>query len=187
METLYEVTLDRLVYGGDAMGRLPDGRAVFAPFGLPGERVRLRLSEEKRGHARGEIVEWLTTAPQRIAPRCPHFAECGGCHYQHLPYEAQLEAKGEIVRDQLARLGGLEDPPLDPVQPSPPGLELPQPYPVPRLARGPAGLPGSALAPRGAHPGMPPAIGSDQPGVAPAGAGAGIWRAAPEPALWGGR
>ena len=48
----YEVTLTTLTYGGDAMGRLEDGRAVFVPFGLPGERVQVRLTEEKRGFAR---------------------------------------------------------------------------------------------------------------------------------------
>ncbi len=53
----YEVTLTTLIYGGDAMGRLPDNRAVFVPFGLPGEKVRVRLTEEKKNFARGEIVE----------------------------------------------------------------------------------------------------------------------------------
>src|SRR5512135_3304920 len=90
---IYEVNLTGLVYGGDALGRLPDGRAVFVPFGLPGERVRLRLVEEKRGHARAELVEVLAPSPQRIQPRCAHFGYCGGCQYQHLPYPEQLAAK----------------------------------------------------------------------------------------------
>jgi 23S rRNA (uracil1939-C5)-methyltransferase len=89
------------------------------PFGIPGEVVRVKLVEEKRGHARGEIVEILAASPERVAPRCPHFGVCGGCHYQHLPYPAQLEAKSAILRDQLVRLGGLEDPPLRPIVASP--------------------------------------------------------------------
>ena len=107
-----EVTLITLTYGGDAMGRLEDGRAVFVPFGLPGERVRVRLREEKRGFARAELVEILEASPKRIAPRCVHFGICGGCHYQNLPYEEQLKAKKEILVDQLVRIGRIENPPV---------------------------------------------------------------------------
>src|SRR5215211_1623411 len=106
----HEITLTTLTYGGDAMGRLEDGRAVFVPFGLPGERARIRLIEEKRNFARGEIAEILEASPQRIIPRCKHFGICGGCHYQHLPYEDQLKAKTEILRDQLTRIGKIEKP-----------------------------------------------------------------------------
>ncbi|MEW5939696.1 MAG: TRAM domain-containing protein, partial [Chloroflexota bacterium] len=67
------VTLEKLTYGGDAMGRLPDGRAVFVPFGLPGERVLVRLTEEKKNFARGELAEILEPSPDRITPRCKHF------------------------------------------------------------------------------------------------------------------
>jgi 23S rRNA (uracil1939-C5)-methyltransferase len=107
-ENQFTVTLDRWAYGGDAMGRLPDGRALFVPFSMPGETVRVRLVEEKRGFARGELVEVLEASPQRIEPRCKHYRECGGCHYQHLPYDLQLQAKAEILKDQLARIGKLE-------------------------------------------------------------------------------
>jgi 23S rRNA (uracil1939-C5)-methyltransferase len=113
------VTPTALVYGGEALGRLPDGKAVFASFVLPGETARLRVREEKRGHVKTELVEILEPSPQRIAPRCPHFAICGGCHYQHMPYEMQLSAKAEILRDQLQRIGGLEEVPLQPIVPSP--------------------------------------------------------------------
>jgi 23S rRNA (uracil1939-C5)-methyltransferase len=108
--SILEFRLEKLAYGGDAMGRLEDGRAVFVPFGLPGERVRVRLTEERRNFARGELVEILEPSPQRTAPRCKHFGVCGGCHYQHLPYEEQLHLKREILRDQLTRIGKLENP-----------------------------------------------------------------------------
>jgi 23S rRNA (uracil1939-C5)-methyltransferase len=85
----HEITLTTLTYGGDAMGRLADNRAVFVPFGLPGERVRIRLTEEKKNFARGEIIEILETSKDRIQPNCKYFGECGGCHYQNLPYERQ--------------------------------------------------------------------------------------------------
>ena len=115
----HDISLTTLAYGGDAMGRLPDGRAVFVPFGLAGERVRLRLTEEKRGFARGELIEILEPAPERIAPRCKHFAHCGGCHYQNLPYEKQILAKTDILRDQLSRIGKIADPPVQPTVASP--------------------------------------------------------------------
>ena len=114
-----EILLTTLTYGGDAMGRLEDGRAVFVPFGLPGERVRIRLTEEKRGFARGELMEILDASPQRIIPRCKHFGVCGGCHYQNLPYEEQLKAKKEILRDQLTRIGRIENPPVQEMTASP--------------------------------------------------------------------
>lgn len=115
---MIDIQLEKLTYGGDAMGRLEDGRAVFVPFGLPGERVRVRLTEEKRNFARGEIVEVLDASPQRITPRCKHFGVCGGCHYQHLPYQEQLDAKAEILRDQLRRIGKIENPPVQNMVPS---------------------------------------------------------------------
>ena len=115
----FNVQLDKLTYGGDAMGRLPDGRAVFVPFGLPGERVRIRLTEEKKNFARGELVEILEASPERIQPKCKHFGVCGGCHYQNLSYEKQLVAKTEILRDQLTRIGKIESPPVAPMVASP--------------------------------------------------------------------
>lgn len=129
-----EIKLDKLTYGGDALGRLEEpltdtgGRAVFVPFGLPGERVRIRLVQEKKNFARAELLEVLEPAPERISAKCKHFFSplhdtegvgqgpgegfCGGCHYQNLPYEAQLKAKTEILRDQLQRIGKIENPPV---------------------------------------------------------------------------
>lgn len=117
--TLIDIRLEKLTYGGDAMGRLADGRAVFVPFGLPGERVRIRLTEERRSFARGEVVEILETSQQRVIPRCKHFGVCGGCHYQHLPYTEQLKAKTEILRDQLTRIGKIETSPVQEMIASP--------------------------------------------------------------------
>ncbi len=119
LERLYELALEKYIYSGDAMGRLPDGRAVFVPFGLAGERVRVRLTEEKKNFARGEIVELLEPSRDRILAKCKHFGKCGGCHYQHLPYEKQLEIKTEIVVDQLKRIGKIENPPVQPMMTCP--------------------------------------------------------------------
>ncbi|MFN2280921.1 MAG: class I SAM-dependent RNA methyltransferase [Anaerolineales bacterium] len=115
----FEVLPTTFVYGGDVLARLPDGRAVFIPYALPDEKVRIRLVEEKERFARGEIVEILEPSPKRIEARCPHFQECGGCHYQHLPYQDQLLLKEKIMVDQFTRVGKLENPPVQPVRPSP--------------------------------------------------------------------
>ncbi len=117
----YEITLDKYLYGGETMGRLPepDNRAVFVPYALPGERVRIRLTFQKKGFARAELLEILEASPERIAPKCKHFGVCQGCAYQHISYETQLKAKAEILRDQLTRIGKIEDPPVNDTVPSP--------------------------------------------------------------------
>ena len=121
---LLTVKLEKLAYGGDALGRLSDpqtgetGRVVFVPFALPGETVRARMVEEKAGHVRAELAEVLDASPDRITPRCIHYGICGGCHYQHIPYAAQLQAKAEILREQLLRIAKIEKPPLQPIVPS---------------------------------------------------------------------
>ncbi len=114
----FDIKLEKLTYGGEAMGRLPDGRAVFVPFGLPGETVRVRLTQDKQNFARGELLEVITASPKRIDPKCKHFGKCGGCHYQNLSYEDQLQAKTEILRDQFQRIGKMENPPIKPIVPS---------------------------------------------------------------------
>ena len=119
MSDTLEIRLSSLVYGGDALGRLPDGRAVFVPYALHGELVRVRPVEEKRGHMRAELVEVLDPAPCRAVPRCPHYTICGGCHYQHLDYPAQLVAKTGILSEQLRRIGGLTTVPIHPAVASP--------------------------------------------------------------------
>ena len=120
-EPLKKITIEltTLTYGGECMGRLDDGRAVFVPYTLPGEQVEIELVEEKRGYARGRIVQVLRPSPSRITPRCAHFGVCGGCHYQHMAYNDQLLAKQTILCDQLKRIAGIQDPKVDEVVPSP--------------------------------------------------------------------
>ncbi len=95
--------MEKWVYGGESLARV-DGRVVFAPFLLPGETARLKVGEDI--HA--ELVEVITSSAERVAPPCPLFAKCGGCHYQHAPYEFQLARKSEILREQLKRVGKIE-------------------------------------------------------------------------------
>lgn len=97
------------MYGGDGLARL-DGRVVFAPFVLPGERVRASAGRQKPGMVQAQTLEVLEPSAQRVAPACPVFGRCGGCHYQHAPYEYQLAAKSTILVEELRRLGKLSPP-----------------------------------------------------------------------------
>jgi len=115
----YPVTPDKFVYGGETLGRLPDGRAVFIPYTVPGEEVLIRLTEDKKRYARGEVVQIQSPGEIRTEPRCRHYGVCGGCHYQHLEYEDQLTIKENVLRDQLTRIGKCEDPTVRPTVPSP--------------------------------------------------------------------
>lgn len=85
------------------MARL-DGRVVFVPFVLPGETVRLNVG----GDVHAKLIEVITPLAERVAPVCPLFTRCGGCHYQHAAYEFQLARKVEILREQLRRVGKIE-------------------------------------------------------------------------------
>ncbi len=96
-----------LAAGGDGIARMANGRVVFVEGGVPGDRVELGASRERRGTLRAQIARIAEASPDRVEPRCAHFADCGGCVWQHVRYEAQLEAKREIVRAALERIGGL--------------------------------------------------------------------------------
>ena len=104
------VVIERLASGGDGVGHLGDGRTLFVPLSAPGDRLRVRITQRRARHARGEVVEILEPGPARRAPRCPLFGRCGGCSWQHLDYAAQLEAKRTIVIDAIERIGGLSPP-----------------------------------------------------------------------------
>lgn len=114
------VTISGIAAGGDGVGRLADGRAVFVPRTAPGERVRLRSDslEVHRRFARGQVAEVVQSAPDRVAPECPHYLHdcCGGCQLQQLSYPAQLDAKRKIVGENLRRIGKLDvaDPEIEP-------------------------------------------------------------------------
>ncbi len=118
METL-TLELTDMANGGAALGRDESERVIFVPFGIPGETVRVRVTDEKKRFAWGDLVEVLVPSAERIDPQCPHFGSCGGCHFQHIQYEAQLRYKGMVVNDQMSRIGGFENIPIKPVQGNP--------------------------------------------------------------------
>ena len=100
----FEVRIEKLVYGGEGLGR-HESHTVFAPFVLPGETVTVEPLERRKKFIRGRVTSVAIPSPERVAAECLHFGTCGGCNYQHIPYEAQLRYKAEILRETLARLG----------------------------------------------------------------------------------
>ncbi|MDA8419483.1 MAG: class I SAM-dependent RNA methyltransferase [Desulfobacteraceae bacterium] len=116
----HTVTIDKVVAGGEGLGRLASGLVVMVPHVLPGERVRLEVGKARQGFAPAQVLELLEPAPQRVEPACPHFGRCGGCHLQHGDYPAQLAIKEAILRE-LANRGGLavDEAVWRPILPSP--------------------------------------------------------------------
>jgi 23S rRNA (uracil1939-C5)-methyltransferase len=104
-----DVTIEKLVYGGEGLAH-HEGSTAFVPFVLPGERVAAEAVEQKKKFIRARLKRVLEPSPQRMAPTCAYFTTCGGCDYQHIPYEAQLTYKAEILRETLRRLGKIDWP-----------------------------------------------------------------------------
>ncbi len=114
--------LTGVAHGGAAIGR-HEGKVLFVPYALPGETVRVEIVEDHRHYAHARLLEVLEPSPDRVPPPCPYFGPdgCGGCHWQHAAYEAQLRMKAQVVADQLARIGGIPAPPVRPTLPDPSG------------------------------------------------------------------
>ncbi|MGA3088860.1 MAG: 23S rRNA (uracil(1939)-C(5))-methyltransferase RlmD [Terriglobales bacterium] len=107
------LSIEKLIYGGDGLARTAagvDGRsmAVFVPFVLPGEIVDATIGQGKAGFARGRVTRLIEASPHRIAAGCPYFGQCGGCHYQHIPYAQQLQFKAAILRETLQRIAKVD-------------------------------------------------------------------------------
>ena len=140
-----ELEIDSLAYGGNGVARL-NGFVVFVRRGLPGDTVRARVTNVKRNHAEALARRGRRPGPERVDAPCVHYPACGGCRFQDLAYEAQIAAKEQQVREALRRIGGLADPPLEPIAPGGRGLPLPQQARV--LVRADAGR-GRARLPQG--------------------------------------
>jgi 23S rRNA (uracil1939-C5)-methyltransferase len=109
-----ELRIDSLAYGGNGVARL-NGFVVFVRRALPGDRVRARVTKVKRNHAEAVSLEVVEPGAPRVEAPCAHYPACGGCRFQDLAYEAQLDAKAQQVADALRRIGGFGD-----LQPEPP-------------------------------------------------------------------
>jgi tRNA/tmRNA/rRNA uracil-C5-methylase (TrmA/RlmC/RlmD family) len=116
-----KLTIDDIAFGGEGVGRVDDF-VVFVPFVAPGEVVEVELTEVKKRFARARLLQVLQPSPERVAPACRYFGQCGGCQYQHLAYPAQLRIKHKQICDLFQRIGGFDGALIDPVTP------CPQPY-----------------------------------------------------------
>jgi 23S rRNA (uracil1939-C5)-methyltransferase len=106
---MIDVTIEKLIYGGEGLAH-HEGATVFVPFVLPGEVAGITPVEQKKKFIRARLDKVVTPSASRIAPKCPHFGVCGGCDYQHISYEPQLEFKKEILRETLRRIGRIDWP-----------------------------------------------------------------------------
>jgi 23S rRNA (uracil1939-C5)-methyltransferase len=107
-----------VAFGGKGVAR-DEGKAVFVPFTIDGERITANIVREKKQFAEGELVELLEPSPERATPECPYFGRCGGCSYQHISYPHQLELKARQVEQAMKRIGRVAEPPMRSMVPSP--------------------------------------------------------------------
>lgn len=114
------ILIEKIAAGGAGLGRL-GGRVVFVPFTIPGEEVTIRTTEEKKDYLRAVPLAILKPSPSRVRPVCPHFTVCGGCDFQHMPYDLQLEVKRTLFLDAFRRIAGMEIPSPEIVPSSPYG------------------------------------------------------------------
>lgn len=120
MPELTGVDVTGIAAGGDGVGRLPDGRAVFVRGGIPGDRVGVRIDEERKRFARATAVDVLAAGAGRVEPACPHVAEgCGGCGWQHVDVPTQRVLKARIVVDAVCRIGRLDPADVPDIDPGP--------------------------------------------------------------------
>ena len=113
-----ELVVDDLAFGGEAVGRV-DGYVMFVRGGVPGDRLRVTVTEARGRFGRGVIQEVVQASPDRVEPPCPYFGRCGGCRLQQIAYPAQLAFKERQVRECLTRLGGLPPFELRPIVAAP--------------------------------------------------------------------
>ncbi len=108
-----QLCLEGIAQGGESVGHYA-GKVVFVRGGIPGEHVVVRVTESKQRYARGIVQAVLSPAQVRVQPRCPLFGRCGGCHWQHIVYPAQLAFKQDILEEQCRHLGRISSPPIAP-------------------------------------------------------------------------
>ena len=113
-----EVTIERILPGGFGLAHA-DGKTVMVALAAPGDRLRVRVDRVKGNVSFAQIEEILSPSPLRVEPPCPYFGRCGGCDFQQMNYQAQLDAKVEIVKDCLRRLGRIENIPDFQITPAP--------------------------------------------------------------------
>ena len=111
---LPEIEITGVAAEGKSIARFND-MVIFIPFGAPGDIADIKIDRKKHSYAEGHIERLITPSPIRTQSRCEHFTVCGGCRWQHLPYEYQLECKQQQVTDALTRIAKVELPEISPI------------------------------------------------------------------------
>ncbi len=114
LPVLENVEISDVAAEGNALARVDDF-VVFIPFGAPGDVVDIKVDKKKKNYAEAHIINLKSPSPVRVTPRCEHFTICGGCRWQHLPYEIQLKCKQKNVEDALTRIAKIELPEISPI------------------------------------------------------------------------
>jgi 23S rRNA (uracil1939-C5)-methyltransferase len=114
LPVLEQVEISGVAAEGNAIARV-DQMVVFVPYGAPGDIVDIKLVKKKKNYAEGRIVKIHKPGDIRIAPRCEHFTICGGCRWEHLPYDYQLQCKEQQVRDAIERIAKVENSGVSPI------------------------------------------------------------------------
>jgi 23S rRNA (uracil1939-C5)-methyltransferase len=112
----HTVSIESIGYGGDSVARIGN-LVVFIPYGAPGDQAEIKITEVKPKFAKGTITRLVAPSLHRMTPPCEYFGQCGGCHYQHIAYPAQLEIKHQQVRDLFQRIGHFTTVPMQPMVP----------------------------------------------------------------------
>lgn len=112
------LTIETVAFGGEGLGRV-ENLVVFVPFTAGGDVAEVEIREAKKRFLRGRVRTLIAPSADRVDPPCPYFRRCGGCDYQHIRYEKQVDMKGRQVAEAFERIGKFPAPPVEPVLPSP--------------------------------------------------------------------
>ena len=108
---IVELDIEKIAFGGSGLGKF-EGRVVFVPNTMPGDKVRASFTRIKEDFAEADLVEIVRKSPSRVIPKCKFFDKCGGCQFQFMPYEMQLQIKKQQVIDAFERIGHVKNPPV---------------------------------------------------------------------------
>ena len=112
-----ELVIEKMAYGGQGVAR-HNGFVLFVRAAMPGDRVVAQVIKKKKDYAMAKMTELLEPSPERVHAPCPYSGSCGGCQWQHVRYERQLDFKKDLIKEAMARIGDLAEVPVHDVIPS---------------------------------------------------------------------
>lgn len=113
------VEVEKITFGGEGLARLSNGKVIFIPYVIAGEKIKVGVKEEFKDYAIGELLEIMEPATSRVVPLCRYYGVCGGCHFQHLSYQEEIKIKTEVLKELFYRQAQRTEIPLKGIIPSP--------------------------------------------------------------------